>query len=446
MRCPRSGLHLGFVQPLQLSRRDAEGHCGLCRVGLDGRRGLRQRRAVALSHVAERAAPHAGAVGPWCARQRLALAHAARTRVPGAGARCCASSTSIWPAADSARARRRRIRSSDLRRPRRGMARRAKSWPPVSASRQFFTAPGGQLSRARPNDGDIARRIPRRLHAGQLGTDPLRTYRRHRRHDVLHRLAGTGSQAARASPRRRLPSRSRSRAIPWSRCGSPRASRCRGSRLHSISPRSRLMADKVRDDSKACCAPSIAPRRRRPPLPDERPRRSAPSPARTRGRCRSASPQLLEFARCRPRLALFPAGSRIRLSISGGHAEHFVADAARPPAAAHPPERRRAGERAGVANFARGLFSMIFFQCRPTDHARWNCRYSCRGRARGRLAGKEDDLGFALPGGRADDGFARPLAAQITGRSARRRGRQRAARAARSGPPRSRVRRPTATR
>ena len=82
----RSHLHQRLVQPLQLSRRDAEGRGGLRHLRLDGRRGLRQRRAVALPDAAQRRPPpHAGAVGPWRAGQRLAVARAGRARAAGAG-------------------------------------------------------------------------------------------------------------------------------------------------------------------------------------------------------------------------------------------------------------------------------------------------------------------------------------------------------------------------
>ena len=82
----RSVLHQRLVQPLQLPRRDAEGRRGLCHLRLDGRRGLRQRNAVAFSHAAQRPAPgHAGPVGSRRAGQRLAVAGAGRARAAGAG-------------------------------------------------------------------------------------------------------------------------------------------------------------------------------------------------------------------------------------------------------------------------------------------------------------------------------------------------------------------------
>src|SRR5476649_2290260 len=82
----RSVLHLGIVQPIQLFRADPEGRRRLRRFRMDRWGGLRQRRAVALSDAAQsRETRAAGTVGPWRARQYLAVAGTAGTRVPRAG-------------------------------------------------------------------------------------------------------------------------------------------------------------------------------------------------------------------------------------------------------------------------------------------------------------------------------------------------------------------------
>ena len=78
----RSVLHQRLVQPLQLSRRDAAGRRGLCRLRLDGRRGLRQRHAVALPHPAQRPS----AVSCW-ARGTTARGSTPRRGARGSGAR-----------------------------------------------------------------------------------------------------------------------------------------------------------------------------------------------------------------------------------------------------------------------------------------------------------------------------------------------------------------------
>ena len=222
--------------------------------------------------------------------------------------------------------------------------RAARSWPPVNGSRRLYTARGRRARRG------AAQRQPWRS-PGQadftFGTgdrDALRAHRRHRGHVVLRRLdrprappAELHQRAARRAARDRRPSRR-------SRCGFPRASPM--PRCSSTFPRSRPTARRA-TSPRACCAPSIAPRRRRRAT-TARPGRGAATRARTPGRCRPGEPQLLRFALL-PTAWRFATGSRIRLSPGGRRRRPFRADAAWPPAAAHRAERRRARKPARIA-------------------------------------------------------------------------------------------------
>ena len=197
--------------------------------------------------------------------------------------------------------------------------RAAKSWPPVKGSRQFFTAPGRQLAAARPNDGTSE---PFQADF-TLGSGTQTRYERIAGIDATSYYADwtrARSASCRASPREPLDERrSRSPAIPWCRCGLPRASPT--PRCSSISPRSRPTARRA-TSPRACCAPSIAPRRRRRAT-TARPGRGAAIARKDARPMPAGEPQLLRFALL-PTAWRFAAGSRLRLSIAGGDADHFV--------------------------------------------------------------------------------------------------------------------------
>ena len=73
---------------------------------------------------------------------------------------------------------------------------------------------------------------------------------------------------------------------------------------------------------RACCAPSIAPRRRRRAT-TARPGRGAASPARMPGRCRPASRSSCASPCCRPPGAS-PRAAASGSRFAGGDADHFV--------------------------------------------------------------------------------------------------------------------------
>ena len=193
MRCPTIPvLHQRLVQPLQLSRRDPQGRRGLRHLRLDGRRGLRQRHAVAFPHPAQRRAPHhAGAVGPWRAGQRLAVARRVEPELPVLG--------EVLRFFDQHLAGRDTgLKDED---PIHYFTVHAEEW---RVGHELAAGQGqpAVLHRARPpaRGGAAERRhvgaVPGRLHGRQRHADALRAHRRHRRHGVLRRLAGARAPAA----------------------------------------------------------------------------------------------------------------------------------------------------------------------------------------------------------------------------------------------------------
>ena len=228
---------------------------------LDGRRGLRQRRASSrfLTLPNDNRAIPAGAVGSRRARQCLAVARARSSRSFRCWARCCASSTSIWWAADTG------LRDEE---PIHYFAvhaeewRAAQSWPPVeTATRQFFTAPA-----------DIASRMARRRRHGEdeyqvdftIGTGAETRYERIAGIDSRDYYADWQSRDRKDAELHRGAARPRLQSSP----AMPRRisvalverARCRAVRL---SVRGRGRRHRSATSPRACCAPSIAPRRRR---------------------------------------------------------------------------------------------------------------------------------------------------------------------------------------
>ena len=256
-------------------------------------------------------------------------------------ARCCASSTSIWPAATRASATRIPIHYFTVHAEE---WRAAKSWPPVNGSRQFYHRAGPP---ARGGAAATTARRSRSRPTSRVGSGTQTRYERIAGIDATAYYTDW-TRARSASSRASPPSRSTSR---LEIAGHPVVSLW----LASSEPDAAVFAylSEVEADGTSryvtegvLRAIHRAEARRR--ATTGRPGRGAPTPARMPGRCRPASRSSCASPCCRrpgasrrqPPQAL-PRRRRCRTLRAG---------AAWPAAAAHLAERRRARERAGIAD------------------------------------------------------------------------------------------------
>src|SRR6266851_422362 len=195
--------------------------------------------------------------------------------------------------------------------------RSAKSWPPVKGNRQFFTAPGRQLAAARPNDGT----------SEPFQTDFTVGSGTETRYERIAGIDATSYYADWTERERKLPSfTTEPLDQPFEIAGHPVVSLW----LASSEPDAALfvyLSEVEADGTSRYVTEGVLRAIHRAEAPAPRHYRTTwpwRSYARKDARPMPAGePQLLRFALL-PTAWRFAAGSRLRLSIAGGDADHFV--------------------------------------------------------------------------------------------------------------------------